>query len=58
MQNYLGKHKCENYKDLVSNLISTFRDIGTNKSMKMHFLFIHLDRFPENLGDVSDEQGE
>ena len=24
----------------------------------MHFLFSHLDRFPENLGDVSDEQGE
>ncbi len=58
MQNILGKHKRENYKDLVSNLISTFRDIGANMSIKFHFLFSHLDRFHENLGDVSDEQGE
>ena len=27
-------------------------------SIKVHFLHSHLDRFPENLGDVSDEQGE
>ena len=25
-------------------------------SVKMHFLFCHLDRFPQNLGDVSDPQ--
>ncbi len=58
VQNFLGKHKSEHYKDLVSNLISTFCDIGANMSIKMHFLFSHLDRFPENLGDVSHEQGE
>ena len=27
-------------------------------SIKVHFLFSHLDEFPENLGTVSDEQGE
>jgi len=27
-------------------------------SIKMHFLYSHLDKFPENLGDVSEEQGE
>ena len=27
-------------------------------SIKVYFLLSHLDRFPENLGDVSDEQGE
>lgn len=27
-------------------------------SIKVHFLFSHLDKFPENLGSVSDEQGE
>ncbi len=58
LQNFLGKYKSENYKDLVSNLISTFRDIGANMNIKMHFLFSHLDRFSENLGDMSDEQGE
>ena len=27
-------------------------------SIKMHFLNSHLQLFPANLGDVSDEQGE
>ena len=27
-------------------------------SIKMHYLFSHIDRFPENLGAMSDEQGE
>ena len=27
-------------------------------SIKVHFLFSHTDKFPDNLGDVSDEQGE
>lgn len=27
-------------------------------SLKVHFLHSHLDFFPENLGDVSDEHGE
>lgn len=27
-------------------------------SMKVHYLHSHSDRFPENLGDMSEEQGE
>lgn len=27
-------------------------------SIKMHFLNSHIDFFPQNLGDVSDEQGD
>lgn len=27
-------------------------------SIKLHYLHNHLEHFPENLGDVSDEQGE
>ena len=26
--------------------------------IKVHFLFSHIGNFPENLGDVSDEQGK
>ena len=32
--------------------------MGCNMSIKVHFLFNHVERFPDNLGDVSDEQGE
>ena len=28
------------------------------KNLKLHFLHTHLDYFPENLGDFSEEQGE
>ena len=27
-------------------------------SIKVHFLFNHLENFPDNLGDVTDKQGE
>ena len=27
-------------------------------SVKMHYLFSHIDQFPENLGAMSDKQGE
>ena len=39
-------------------MLNNYRDIGANMSIKVHFLHSHLDRFPENCGDVSDEQGE
>jgi len=45
-------------KGVVAKLLSTLQDMGANMSIKVHFLFSHLDRFPENLGDLSDEQGE
>lgn len=36
VRNFLGK-------ELVTKLMSTFRDIGVNMSMKMKYLFCHLD---------------
>lgn len=32
--------------------------MGVKMSLKIHFLYSHLDFFPENLGQVSDEHGE
>ncbi|UYV68164.1 CLPB [Cordylochernes scorpioides] len=32
--------------------------LGCNMSLKIHFLHSHLDFFPDNLGEVSDEHGE
>jgi len=32
--------------------------MGCNLSLKIHFLDSHLDFFPDNLGEVSDEHGE
>ena len=58
VENFFGNKKASNYKELVANLLSSFEDIGAKMSIKVHFLRSHLDRFPENLGALSDEQGE
>ena len=39
-------------------MLGNFMILGMNMSIKVHFLHSHLDQFPKNLGDVSDEQGE
>jgi hypothetical protein len=39
-------------------MLSKYKDLGANMSIKVHYLHSHLDRFPDNLGDFSEEQGE
>ena len=58
MKNFLGNKKAGNHADLVGNMLSAFRHLGCKMSIKVHFLFSHLDKFPDSLGAVSDEQGE
>ena len=60
VQSFLGNRKPDNYKYIVQKLLENFQALGINMSLKVHFphSHSHLDRFPENLGDVSDEQGE
>ena len=58
VKNFLGNYRAVNYKETVNNMLGNFTILGINMSIKVHFLHSHLDRFPENLGDVSDEQGE
>nr|CAH7728148.1 unnamed protein product [Callosobruchus chinensis] len=45
-------------KKAAEVLASSFKALGCNMSIKLHYLDSHLDRFPENLGDMSEEQGE
>ena len=58
MKNFLGNKKAENHEDLVGNMLSAFHDLGCKMNIKEHFLFSLLDKFPDNLGAVSDKQGE
>ena len=58
VKNFLGNNKARNYTELVNNMLTAFRNLGCNMSIKMHYLFSHMDRFPENLGLKSDELGE
>ena len=42
----------------MKKLLVSYEKLGCNMSVKVHFLQSHLDYFPENLGAVSEEQGE
>ncbi|KAJ4437622.1 hypothetical protein ANN_17767 [Periplaneta americana] len=53
--NFVGNRRSENYEELVQNLLLAYETMGCNTSLKIHFLHSHLDFFPENCGDFSDE---
>ena len=53
ISNFLGKHRSPNYKKQIKELLESFQSFGARISVKMH-----LDHFPDNCGDYSEEQGE
>ncbi|UYV79769.1 hypothetical protein LAZ67_18000591 [Cordylochernes scorpioides] len=57
-KNFLGSVKVENYRDIVNDLLLSYKALGCKMSLKIHFLHSHLDLFPDNLGAVSIEHGE
>lgn len=57
-KNFLGNNKAENYREIVEEMLEHFKALGCKMSVKVHFLYSHIDYFPNNLGAVSEEQGE
>ena len=45
VNNFLGKHKASNYRELVNKMLSALEKRGDNMSIKVHFIFSHFDRF-------------
>jgi len=57
-KDFLGNHKAANCQGIVQDPLTSYKAMGCNMSLKIHFLESHFDFFPENLGEVSDEHGE
>ena len=57
-KNFLVNHQTQDDKELVEKLLKILQGIGANMSIKVHFLYSNLDKFPNDCGDVSNEQGE
>ena len=55
---FLSNHRSVDYECVVQELLHYYHKIGARMSLKMHFLSSHLDFFPANCGDYSEEQGE
>ncbi|GFV51081.1 uncharacterized protein TNCV_4743581 [Trichonephila clavipes] len=58
VSNFLGKKRSDDHVELVESMLSNLKKLGCNMIIKIHFLHSHLDRFPQNLEDFSEEQGE
>ena len=42
VKNFLGNEKSVNYENIVKNLVKTFKTLGANMSIKLHYLDSHL----------------
>ena len=42
-KDFLGNHKAANYQDVGQDLLSSYKAMGCNMSLKIHFLESHLD---------------
>ena len=58
VQSFLGNKKSENYDDVVQKMLIAYQKLGCRMSLKIHFLHLHLEFFPDNLGDLSNEYGK
>jgi len=44
-KDFLGNHKAANYQDAVQDLLTSYRAMGCNMSLKIHFLESHFNFF-------------
>lgn len=63
VKNFLNKKKAKNYRQLVEDILFNFNKPGFDMSVKIKILFVHslhsdLDRFLDNLGDITEEQSK
>lgn len=43
---------------MLADLVQSYKTVGYNVSLKVHFVDSNTDFFPENLGTLSDEHGK
>lgn len=55
---FLGNNRDPNYESIVHRLTKNFENMGCRMSLKVHILHSHLNKFKENMGIYSEEQGE
>ena len=57
-ENFFGNKRSANYRNLVNDLLDSFKDLGISCTYKIHLLNCHLDKFPPDCGAQGDQQGE
>ena len=49
VREFLGNAKASSYQHLVDLMLKNFQALGARMSIKLHYLFSHLDYFQQNL---------
>ena len=57
-RNFLVKHRSENCKDDVQEMLSSFKENNVKMYLKEHFMVSNSDFFPLDLSRFSDQHGE
>ena len=57
-KDFLGNHKAVNYQDVVQDLLTSYKAMECNMSLKIHFLETHLNFFPRKSRRNQYEHGE
>ena len=55
--NFQGKHRSAEYEKEIENQLKSSRHLRARMSIKLHSLWSHLDYFPKNCVDLSEEMG-
>lgn len=48
----------ENYESISNSIIENYYTSHCKISIKVPFLYLYLNKFPKNLADIIEEQGE
>lgn len=58
IKGFLSNYEAENYQQLLQRLIEAFRAMRCRMSLKRRMLDTYLEKFKENMGAYSENQGE
>ena len=50
VKNFLGNCKSSSYANIIEDLLSSYKNLGTRMSLKINFLHSHLDFFSTRYG--------
>ena len=55
-KNFFRNFKAPNYHNLSKKLLNSYKKLGCNMNVKVHFLHSHANYFPKNLGRSYDRR--
>jgi hypothetical protein len=56
LNNFVGNIKSEYYENIVNYMLENYHTLECNMSIKVNFLYSHLNGFLKNLRSISKEQ--